>query len=202
MEVIMIAQNGHAKTVLSVATLGLCLWVQAATAQEAPPIAPGPDGIIVAFGERDQRYEDFARTGYEGVHEYECVVGVDCETALFPDAIYDMDRIPTLYYEKSAVAETRIRFNLMHDTDDLTLRLARSGSETGIVQVDNQPLVELSADMFDPPSRDSWGVGVYDFRIGALRRGEHVIRLTMKSGTGNGAFGRDAVILGVGEFDE
>ena len=59
----MIAQNGHAKTVLSVATLGLCLWVQAATAQEAPPIAPGPDGIIVAFGERDQRYEDFARTG-------------------------------------------------------------------------------------------------------------------------------------------
>lgn len=198
----MIARNGQANAVLVAATFGLCSLGQSVAAQEAPPVAPNSNGIIIALGEQDRGYADFARSGYEGVHEFECVVGVDCEAALFPDAIYHMDRVPSLYYEKSAVAEARIRFNLKDDTDDLILRLVRSGSETAIVQVDDQPLVELPPEMFVPPSTDGFGTGVFDLKIGNLVSGEHVVKLTMKAGTGNGAFGWDAVILGVGEFDE
>lgn len=199
---LMTARNGHATRILAASTLDLCLWIQATTAQEAPPVTPGPDGIIVAFGEEDHRYEDFARSGYEGVHKYECVVGVDCDTASFPDAIYDLAQMPSPYYERSAVAEARIRCNLMDDTDGVTLRLARGGSETAVVQVDDRPRIELPPDMFDPPTKDGGGYGVYDLRLGTLDRGDHVIRLMMKSGTGNGAFGWDAVILGVGAFDD
>ena len=199
----MILRYVQALTAIGVSIVGLGPWNQAAEAQVAPEVSPGPDGVIFALGEVDGYYRDFARAGYEGIHEYECVVGIDCETAQFPDAIYDIVRIPNSYYERSAVAEARIRFNLEDDIDDLTLRLARTGSETAVVQIDDQPLVELPAVLFDPPSRDGGNIGVFDLYIGALDRGEHVVRLTVKSGTGNnGSFGWDAVILGVGDYDD
>ena len=191
----------HKVAVSLPAMLGASLVSGIAAAEPAPAVRPGPNGVIFALGEMNNGYWELRNSGLEGVHEYECTVGVDCVTAEFPSGLYHMDFLPRVP-DKDGVATARIRFNLEEDVDLPILRIARGGSETLLVQVDEAPPVELPASAFHPPSRDGWGVGVYDLNIGPLDSGEHVIALSMEPVPGDGSLGFDAIILRVGTAEE
>lgn len=178
---------------------GVCVFSQAGFAQEPPPLEPDATGVIFAIGDIDNKYRDFKWSGWNGIHDYECIVGVDCETGKFPSVIYHMDFVPR-FTDRDGVATARIRFYLANETENVILRLARAGAETLVVNWDNEANIDLPADLFDPPSADGFVVGIYDLAIGTVPAGMHVIEFSMKAGPSHdGGFGWDAVILRVAQ---
>jgi hypothetical protein len=76
--------------------------------------------------------------------------------------------------------------------DRVVLRLAREGSETTIVTVDEKTEYQVTAEMLG--SRDGNHFGVYDLLVGPLEKGGHTIVLTvLDDGKSTGGYAWDAL---------
>ncbi len=146
--------------------------------------------IIFEFGREDKSGHDFCRSGLRDITEYRCRVGVDCSTESFPQYLYQSNS--ELAY--SGVERIIISFKLDQTYNDVTLRLARGGDETTVVAVDRKRTYLVTNTMLG--SGENYRVGVYNLKLGALKKGRHRIELTVADdGKGNGAFAWDALAL-------
>ena len=146
--------------------------------------------VIFEFGREDKSDFEFRRSGLRDITEYRCRVGVDCSTESFPQYLYQSNS--ELAY--SGVERIIISFKLDQTYNDVTLRLARGGDETTGVAVDRKRTYLVTNTMLG--SGENYRVGVYNLKLGALKKGRHRIELTVADdGKGNGAFAWDALAL-------
>ena len=161
--------------------------------QEVPPaIDVGSDGVLFAIGVEDGDRSEFQHFDWEGINDYECTVGVNCESKNFPARFLRMSVADRWDY--LGVAQVTINFNLNQAYERVFLRLVRTGSDTTIVNLDDGVSHYVTHKMLD--SR-SWGnYGGYDLDLGRLNAGIHTIKLTVdEHGMGNGRYSWDAIIL-------
>jgi len=72
--------------------------------------------------------------------------------------------------------------------------LARGGDETTVVKVDRRKIYLLTNKMLG--SSEGFGVGVYNLKLGPLKKGEHRIELTVADDRkGNATYQWDALSL-------
>ena len=167
--------------------------------QEVPPaIDVGPDGVLFAIGLEDSDISEFQKFDWEGINEYECTVGVDCESKNFPARIYRMSAADRWDY--CGVAQVTINFNLSQTYENVFLRIVRAGSETTIVKLDDSNIYNITSKMLDSVGHayGKWksGFGIYDIELGSLTAGIHNIKLTVdERDIGTGRYRWDAIIL-------
>lgn len=150
--------------------------------------------VIFEFGREDKSYGDFRRSGLTDITEYRCRVGVDCSTEAFP-VYFTRAGFLGLYAERS-VEHIIISFELNRSYNDVTLRLARWGDETTVVGVDQKETYVVTNTMLGSSESESFGIGVYNLKLGALKKGEHRIELTVADdGKGDGFYIWDALSL-------
>ena len=129
--------------------------------------------VIFKFGREDKSDHEFRRSGLTDITEYRCRVGVDCSTEAFPEYLNRAGYGYTL----NGVERIIISFGLDQTYNDVTLRLARGGGETTVVKVDGRKTYLVTNTMLG--SSEGYGVGVYNLKLGALKKGEHRIELTV-----------------------
>ncbi|MGI9570780.1 MAG: hypothetical protein ACR2PH_13850 [Desulfobulbia bacterium] len=161
--------------------------------QEVPPaIEVGADGVLFAIGVVDEDVTEFQQFDWEGIKDYECTVGVDCESKNFPG--YIMRRSLADKWDYLGIAQVTINFNLNRTYENVSLRIARKGTGTTIVELDDSVSHSVTSRMLDSGSYDNYGS--YDLGLGTLDAGIHNIKLTMEEGgMGRGRYGWDAIIL-------
>ena len=146
--------------------------------------------VIFEFGREDKSDFEFRRSGLRDITEYRCRVGVDCSTESFPQYLYQSNS--ELAY--SGVERIIISFKLDQTYNDVTLRLARGGDETTVVAVDRKRTYLVTNTMLG--SGENYRVGVYNLKLGALKKGRHRIELTVADdGKGNATYQWDALAL-------
>ncbi len=147
--------------------------------------------IIFEIGQEDKNYMEFRRRGFNGRPEYRCRVGVDCSAETFPVYLYVA---PVDEYTIDGVERITISFKLDQTYNDVTLRLARAGDETSVVTVDRKRTYLVTNTMLG--SGENYHFGVYNLKLGALKKGRHRIELTVADdGKGNAAHVWDALSL-------
>ena len=193
----MIIKSNRVSTItlvtLSIGLLGLlagCLSVSP-TEGTIDSDSSRPEGVVIfEFGKEDKSDREFRRSGLDGITEYRCRVGVDCSTEAFPEYL----RLRYSKYVKSAVERILISFKLEQTYDDVILRLARGGDETTVVKVDGRKSYLVTNTMLG--SAEGFHVGVCNLKLGALRKGEHRIELTVADdGKGSADYQWDALSL-------
>lgn len=144
---------------------------------------------ILEIGKEDGGYAEFANNRFRDLDEF-C-----CTTEQVPSA----DACPLGHFVEGVVTDrgvSRVVFDLTFDKacDRVVLRLAREGSETTVVTVDEQTEYQVTAEM--PGSRDGNHFGVYDLQVGPLETGRHTIVLTvLDDGKSIGGYAWDALHL-------
>ena len=137
--------------------------------------------VLLEIGREDEDYSEFASRGFRDLEEFHCSTDqvLSAEEFLFAHFIEGViaDR---------GVSRVVIDFTLGQRYERVVLRLAREGSETTVVTVDEGTEFQVTADMLG--SRDGNHFGAYDLVLGSLEEGEHTIVLTVldegKSGSG------------------
>lgn len=125
--------------------------------------------------------------------EYTCTVDVDCSTETFPHEMCH-DSVCQEGPFNSQVRTVIINFTLDQDFEELVLQLVRAGLETSVITVDGQETHEVTFGMLR--SNEGYEVGSYDLVLGALKKGDHTIRLVVaEGGMGDGWFGWDSLRL-------
>ena len=148
--------------------------------------------VIFEFGREDKSDLEFRFGGLTDITEYRCRVGVDCSTEAFPAYLY---RAGYLYYADSGVEHIIISFELNRSYNDVTLRLVRWGDETTVVRVDQKETYLVTNTMLGS-NEGEVVIGVYNLKLGALKKGEHRIELTVADdGKGNALYQWDALVL-------
>ena len=149
-----------------------------------------PDGkLIFEIGQEDKSDREFRRVGFG--EEYTCRVGVDCSTEAFPQYLY---RTPYGGYKDNGVERITISFTLDQKYKKVVLRLARAGDETTVVVVDGKLKPRVTNTMLG--SGENYHFGVYNLKLGALKKGTHTIELTVADdGKGNAMYQWDALAL-------
>lgn len=146
---------------------------------------------IFAIGQEDWRWSDFRSSGLSETTEFNCTVGIDCSTELFPQSL---NRAGLEVYQEISVEQVVIQFNLEQSYNYVILRLAKAGSETVVVTVDGEFTYHVTGELVG--SGEGGRMGAYNLRLGALTEGTHTIQLTVADdGIGNGSFGWDALSL-------
>ena len=176
--------------VLAVLIISVLPWSQS---QSDDSDTTRPTGkVIFEIGQEDKRDWEFSRVGFEGQSEYTCRVGVDCSTEAFPQRL---SRAGYTGYEYSSVERITISFTLDQKYKKVVLRLARGGDETTVVVVDGKRKKHRVTNTM-LGSGEGFRVGVYNLELGALKKGEHTIEITMADdGKGNANYQWDALSL-------
>ena len=92
------------------------------------------------------------------------------------------------------VAKVIINYNLNQTYERVFLRIARKGTGTTIVKLDDSVSHSVTSKMLDSGPYDRYGS--YDLGLGTLNAGIHNIKLIMeKGGMGRGRYAWDAIIL-------
>jgi hypothetical protein len=178
--------------------LAACRAQAVPTATPAPPIDADSDGILFSIGSEDGVGYDYQQSGWQGIHEYKCTIGVDCETSSFPACLYATSAADQWDY--SAVERVEITFNLSKEFEDVNLRLVRAGAETSVVRLDDRYEFEVSSDMLG--SYEGPVFGSYELELGSLEEGIHRIELSVADdGKANGRHVWDAIVLVTTEKD-
>jgi hypothetical protein len=175
---------------------------------ESPTVTPMPvppaidadqNGILFSIGREDGLRIEYQQSGWQGIHEYECTIGVDCEKMRsFPSHLYAVSAADK--WDDSAVERVKITFNLNKEFEYVTLRLVRAGAETSVVSLDDRYEFEVSSDMLGTYEHSAFGS--YELELGSLDEGIHHIELSVADdGKGNGRFGWDAIVLITDEKD-
>ena len=148
--------------------------------------------IIFEIGIINESLSDFPANSFKGVDDYKCTVGVDCSTETFPVHMYkqpaprDSDSL--------GVAFVTIIFELNKSHENLIFRIARAGSETTIVTLDDDKRFDVTSSMLGSDERRKYGS--YDLSLGSLGQGTHSIHLAIgENNYGNGRYWWDALIL-------
>jgi hypothetical protein len=193
----MIIKSNRVSTItlvtLSIGLLGLlagCLSVSP-TEGTIDSDSSRPEGVVIfEFGKEDGSDLEFRRIGLTGITEYRCRVGVDCSTEAFPQYLY----LRHSEYVKGGVERIVISFRLEQAYNDVILRLARGGDETTVVKVDRRKSYLVTNTMLG--STEGFHVGAYNLKLGALKKGEHHIELTVADdGKGSASYQWDALSL-------
>ena len=161
--------------------------------QEAvPAIGVGSNGVLFAIGAEDGDESEFQFADWEGIGDYECTIGVNCESKNFPAHLVRMSIADRWDYY--GVVQVTINFNINQTYERVFLRIARTGTGTTIVKLDDSVSHSVTSVMLDSgPYRN---YGSYDLGLGTLDAGIHNIKLTMQEGgMGRGRYGWDAIIL-------
>jgi len=184
---------GIALVALSVGLFGLiagCLSRLSEEATNDPDTSRPVEKVIFEIGQEDKSYFEFNRSGFLQTTEYRCTGGVECSTEAFPEYL----TLAESGYSVYGVERIIISFRLDQTYDDVTLRLARGGDETTVVRVDQNETYLVSNTMLG--SGEGFHVGVYNLKLGELKRGRHRIELTVADdGKGNAAYQWDALSL-------
>ena len=179
--------------VLSIGLLGLHTGCHSVSPKEGTIDSDSsrPAGeVIFEFGQEDKSDREFRRSGLTGITEYRCRVGVDCSTEAFPEYLY----LSESEYVQNGVERIVISFKLEQTYKDVILRLARGGDETTVVKVDRRKSYLVTNTMLG--STEGFHVGVCNLKLGALKRGEHHIELTVADDRkGNATYQWDALSL-------
>lgn len=147
--------------------------------------------VIFAIGQEDKSDREFRSSGLGGITEYRCRVGVDCSTETFPAYL---NRTGYSGYDYGGVERIIISFRLYQTYNDVILRLARGGAETTVVTVDGKRTHLVTNTMLG--SGEGYRVGVYNLKLGALKKGGHTIEMTVADdGKGNATYQWDALAL-------
>jgi len=89
---------------------------------------------------------------------------------------------------------SKINFRLEQTYNDVVLRLARGGDETTVVTIDGKRTYIVTNTMLG--SGEGYRVGVYNLKLGTLKKGRHSIELTVEDdGKGNATYQWDALSL-------
>jgi len=147
--------------------------------------------VIFEFGREDKSDLGFRRSGLTEITEYRCRVGVDCSTEAFPGYLL---RAGSTGYAYGGVERIIISFELDQSFNDVTLRLVRGGDETTVVKIDRKRTYIVTNTMLG--SGEGFRIGVYNLKLGALKKGRHRIELTVADdGKGNAVYQWDALLL-------
>jgi hypothetical protein len=144
---------------------------------------------ILEIGQEDGSYAEFANKGFRDIDEFHCSM----------EQVPSADTFPLGHFIDGVVTDrgvSRVVFDLTFDEayDRVVLRLAREGSETTIVTVDEKTEYQVTAEMLG--SRDGNHFGVYDLIVSPLEKGEHTIVLTvLDDGKSAGHYAWDALKL-------
>jgi hypothetical protein len=180
--------------VLSIGLLGLHTGCHSVSPKEGTIDSDSsrPVGeVIFEFGREDKSDLEFRRIGLDDIIEYRCRVGVNCSTEAFPEYL---SRVGYTGYAYASVERIIISFRLEQTYNDVILRLARGGDETTVVKVDRRKSYLVTNTMLG--STEGFHVGVCNLKLGALKRGEHGIELTVADdGKGNAIYQWDALSL-------
>jgi len=146
--------------------------------------------VIFAIGQEDKSDREFRSSGFTGITEYRCRVGVDCSTEAFPEYL---NRAHSGYAD-SGVERIIISFRLDQAYNNVILHLARGGDGTTVVTVDGKQTHLVTNTMLG--SGEGYRVGVYNLALGALKKGRHTIEMTVADdGKGNATYQWDALSL-------
>jgi len=148
--------------------------------------------IIFEIGIINQSRSDFPANDFNGIDDYKCTVGVDCSTETFPNTMYKQPA--PRYADSVGVAFVTIFFELNKSHENLIFRIARAGSETTIVTLDDDKRFNVTSNMLG--SDENLQYGSYDLSLGSLSQGTHNIHLALDNDRyGNGRYYWDALIL-------
>lgn len=146
---------------------------------------------IFVIGVEDHGWSEFASDGFDQYQDFVCHIDVDCTVADIPAGLYEGDS-PRSYRDEAP--RLTIVFQLSRDYSELMLHLARAGSETTAVFVDDGEPLLVTGEMLG--SRDGGIVGSYDLPLGPLQAGSHSIAFDIPDDSmGNGGFVWDALSL-------
>ena len=158
----------------------------------SPALSPGESVII---GTVDGTYTEFDTRGYVGIHEFECVAGLNCDPSSLPAFLYSRSTRERWDPAGGAVERLTIRFVIDDSVNNTLLRITRAGSETLLISVDGgttEHLVLASS----IASREGGHTGTVELPLGKMKPGEHSIALSVPDdGLGNGSFFIDAIEL-------
>jgi hypothetical protein len=147
--------------------------------------------IIFQIGIINESQMNFPATSFKGVDDYKCTVGVDCSTT-FPAHIYKQPA-PRVT-DSLGVAFVTIFFELNKSYENMIFRIARAGSETTIVTLDDDKRFYVTSSMLGSDEQRQYGS--YDLSLGSLDQGTHSIHLAVgENNYGNGRYWWDALIL-------
>ena len=184
---------GITLVVLSIGLLGLYTGCRSVSPTEGTIDSDSsrPVGeVIFEFGKEDKSDREFRRRGWDGISEYRCRVGVDCSTEAFPQYLFQTYG----EFQIRGVERIVISFKLEQTYNDVILRLARGGAETTVVKVDGRKSYLVTNTMLG--SDEGFQVGVCNLKLGALKKGEHRIELTVADdGKGSASYQWDALSL-------
>ena len=179
-------------TVLFSIVLSQLFLCSIANCENSPASDISRENVIFSIGTIDQGMSDFTGTGYGNIENFECTVGVDCSTETFPPQLYKLST--PRKHRTIGTSSVRIFFNLTQPYENLFLRLARAGSETTVVTLDDEKIFKVTSIM--PGSDERRKYGSFDLALGSLGQGTHNILLTVEDEyNGNGRLWWDALIL-------
>lgn len=185
-------------SLLLIYTIIFSLTINVTGQEAAPAINPGSNGVLFAIGVVDSDTSEFQKFDWDRVNDYECTVGVNCESKNFPAHLLKKSVLDRWDY--SGVAEVNINFNINQTYENLFLRLVRAGSDTTIVKLDDRGARSVTSRMLNSHGHAygklSTGFGSYDLGLGTLDAGIHNIKLTINEhDMGDGRYRWDAIIL-------
>ena len=156
-----------------------------------PGLTPDGEGVLFSIGELDASNLDFEEDGWEGVADFECTVGIDCDTEKFPMRLH----APSAYYwDYKAVQRATIRFRLAEDLRTARVTLSRAGDETSVLQIDDEGQFTVTGAMLG--SSGGGRYGQVTLELGPLEAGLHRLLLSVADDDeGNGRHALDAIIL-------
>jgi hypothetical protein len=144
---------------------------------------------ILEIGQEDGSSAEFAQKGFRDLDEFHCST----------EQVLNAETFPFGHFIEGVVTDrgvSRVIIDVTFDEvyDRVVLRLAREGSETTIVTVDEKTEYQVTAEMLG--SRDGNHFGVYDLLVGPLEKGGHTIVLTvLDDGRSTGGYAWDALKL-------
>ena len=181
----------------------IILIIGCATQKTSMPAGPSVESAsdrpvgneIFLIGREDKSDLEFCRSGFSGHPEFTCTVGIDCSTKSFPQRLHRAQSSAyARTYVDAGVERITIEFSLEQAYMNVVLRLARGGGETTVVTIDGKRKYFVTNEMLG--SHEGYGVGVYNLILGALKKGTHIIQLTVADdGKGNGTYQWDALAL-------
>ncbi len=159
----------------------------------APKMSQADTGtIIFQIGIINESHSDFPAYSFKGVDDYKCTVGVDCSDETFPPHIYNQPA--RRFGDSLGVAFVTIFFELNKSHENMIFRIARAGSETTIVTLDDDKRFYVTSSMLGSDEQRQYGS--YDLSLGYLDQGTHSIHLAVgENNYGNGMYWWDALIL-------
>ena len=153
--------------ILLLSTIALPFRISVIAKEGAPAIEIGSDGVLFAIGAENGDESEFQYADFEGIKDYECTVKVNYESKNFPAHI--MRRSLADRCDYLGVAQVTINFNLSPTCEKVSLRIARKGTGTTIVELDDTVAHSVTSEMLESGPYQRYGS--YDLGLGTLDAG-------------------------------